>query len=157
MNGTLFRKKSLDKVSSPEQLNDYIRVSPPSVWMMLAAIIVLLAGVCVWGIFSRLDTVVKAVGECDDGVFTCYVRDSDISELRTGMEITVDGEQGRVTDIETVPVEVTEDMDSYLLYLGGLAKGEWVYAVRAQVPAEDGIYEAQIMVEGVAPMSFVWN
>ena len=26
----LFRKKSMDRISSPEQLNDYIRVSTPS-------------------------------------------------------------------------------------------------------------------------------
>lgn len=146
-----------DKVSSPEQLNDYIRVSPLSVWIILAVIIVFLVGVCIWGIFSRLDTVIKAAGECNNGVFTCYVKETDISDVQIGMEITVGEELGMVTDIETVPIEVTGDMDSYLLYLGGFSKGEWVYAIRAQVPAEDGIYEAQITVESVAPMSFVWN
>ena len=40
----LFRQKSLDRISSPEQLNDYIRVSTPSVWMVLIAIVILLAG-----------------------------------------------------------------------------------------------------------------
>lgn len=47
MEKQIFRKKSVERVSSPEQLSDYIRVSNPSVWMTLAAIIVLLAGVCV--------------------------------------------------------------------------------------------------------------
>ena len=45
MDNQLFRKKSLDKVSSPEQLNDYIRVSNPGVWIALTAVIVLLFGV----------------------------------------------------------------------------------------------------------------
>ena len=49
MNSQLFRKKSVDKVSSPEQLNEYIRVANPGVWMVLAAIVILLAGVVVWG------------------------------------------------------------------------------------------------------------
>lgn len=44
MNQQLFRKKSVDKVSSPEQLNEYIRVANPGVWMVLAAIVILLAG-----------------------------------------------------------------------------------------------------------------
>ena len=44
MNEQLFRKKSVDKVSSPEQLNEYIRVANPGVWMVLAAIVILLAG-----------------------------------------------------------------------------------------------------------------
>ena len=51
MSEKLFRKQSLVKVTSPEQLNDYVRVSNPGVWMILAAVIILLAGVCVWGVF----------------------------------------------------------------------------------------------------------
>ena len=49
MSDQIFRKKSLDRISSPEQLNDYIRVANPGIWMILAAVIILLAGVCVWG------------------------------------------------------------------------------------------------------------
>ena len=46
----LFRKKAMDKVQSPEQLNDYIRVTTPSVWLVLIALIILLVGVFAWGI-----------------------------------------------------------------------------------------------------------
>ena len=41
MSSTIFREKSLKKIASPEQMNDYIRVSSPSVWMVLTAVIVL--------------------------------------------------------------------------------------------------------------------
>ena len=40
MGKTIFRQKSMQKITSPEQMNDYIRVSNPSVWMILAAVIV---------------------------------------------------------------------------------------------------------------------
>ena len=53
MNG-IFRKKSIDKVSSPEKLDDYIRVTTPSVWITLAAIVILLVGAIVWGFFGEL-------------------------------------------------------------------------------------------------------
>ena len=53
MNG-IFRQKSIDKVSSPEKLDDYIRVTTPSVWITLAAILVLLAGAIIWGIFGEV-------------------------------------------------------------------------------------------------------
>ena len=62
MGKTIFRQKSMQKITSPEQMNDYIRVSNPSVWMILAAVIVLLAGVCVWGVFGHLDTVLQTGG-----------------------------------------------------------------------------------------------
>ena len=61
MNEQSFRKKSVDRVSSPEQLNDYIRVANPSLWLVLGAVIALLIGVCVWGVLGRLDTTVSAV------------------------------------------------------------------------------------------------
>lgn len=51
----LFRKKSLDRVSSPEQLNDYIRVTTPSVWLVLLAIIILLAGMIAWSVLGTVE------------------------------------------------------------------------------------------------------
>ena len=53
----LFRKKSLDRVSSPEQLNDYIRVTSPSVWLVLLAIVLLLAGILIWSTFGKVEAV----------------------------------------------------------------------------------------------------
>lgn len=55
-NGTsgIFREKSIKRVSSPEQLNDYIRVTSPSVWIILLAIILLLAGIVVWTLFGTV-------------------------------------------------------------------------------------------------------
>ena len=53
-NTTIFRQKSIDRISSPEQLHDYIKVSSPSSWVVLIAIIVLLVGVMVWGVFGTI-------------------------------------------------------------------------------------------------------
>jgi ABC-type transport system involved in cytochrome bd biosynthesis fused ATPase/permease subunit len=44
----IFRKTTLDKISSPEKLNEYIRVSSPSVWIVLAAIVVIIAAAVFW-------------------------------------------------------------------------------------------------------------
>lgn len=54
MNNSIFRQKSMDKVSSPEKLDDYIRVTTPSVWITLAAIVILLVGAIVWGFWGEL-------------------------------------------------------------------------------------------------------
>ena len=51
---SVFREKSLNSISSPERLNEYIRVSTPGVWLILAAITVLLIGILVWGVFGSL-------------------------------------------------------------------------------------------------------
>ena len=54
MDSSIFRKSSIDKVSSPEKLDDYIRVTTPGVWLTLAAIIILLAGAVIWGTMGEL-------------------------------------------------------------------------------------------------------
>ena len=48
MDNNLFREKSIERVSSPEKLDDYIKVVSPGVWIVLAAIIVLLLGILAW-------------------------------------------------------------------------------------------------------------
>ena len=50
---SIFRKKSLDRVTSPEQLNDYIKVTTPSVWVILAATLLLIFGTLFWAVFGR--------------------------------------------------------------------------------------------------------
>ncbi|MBO4497265.1 MAG: hypothetical protein IJL07_03380 [Lachnospiraceae bacterium] len=54
MENSLFRKKSIDKISSPEKLDDYIRVTTPSVWITLIAILLLLVGAILWGTLGEL-------------------------------------------------------------------------------------------------------
>ena len=50
----IFRPRSLERISSPEQLNDYIRVTTPGVWLVLAALVVLLAGMLAWSILGTV-------------------------------------------------------------------------------------------------------
>ena len=52
---SIFREKSVERVSGPESLNDCIRVTSPSVWIALVALVVLLAGMLVWSIFARIE------------------------------------------------------------------------------------------------------
>ena len=87
----LFRKKSLERISSPEQLNSYIRVSTPSVWMLLTAIIILLLGVCVWGVFGHMDTTLPAVAVAvaQEGHVTAWVREADAQKVSAGAAVTV--------------------------------------------------------------------
>ena len=51
---SIFRKKSLERVTSPEQLNDYIKVTTPSVWIILAATLILIVGTLVWAVFGKI-------------------------------------------------------------------------------------------------------
>ncbi len=155
MNNTIFRKKSMDRVSSPEQLNDYVRVSNPGVWLLLAAVIILLIGMCVWGIFGHLDTLVSAAAISENGKTICYIRAEDISSVTEGMKVRIAGEEYTVSDISSEPVRVTGSFDNALLLTCGFSSGEWVYTAAVSGFSSDGIYKAEIVVESVSPMSFL--
>lgn len=86
----LFRKKSLESIQSPEQLNDYLCVTNPSVWLLLTAVILLLAGLLVWGSFTYISSVAKGVGQVENGVMTLrFEEDAEAGAVEAGMSISV--------------------------------------------------------------------
>ena len=56
MDNSIFRKKSLERISSPESLNDYLHVTSPAVWLILTAVILLLAGMLIWSSVASIDS-----------------------------------------------------------------------------------------------------
>ena len=158
MSKQLFRRESIDRITSPEQMNDYIRVSNPSVWMILGAIIALLIGVCVWGIFGHIDTTMKTGGICEDGQLVLYIGENDFDKLGESTVAMVDGKELALSEISASPIKLDTSYDPYLVHLTGLSEGDWVYAVRFDAAdVKDGIYSAQVITERINPIDFVLN
>jgi hypothetical protein len=159
MKNSLFRKNSLDRVSSPEQLNDRIRVTNSGVWMLMVGILLILAGICVWGLFGRLNTSLPVGVVTQAGRSVCYVKEEDRSGVAIGMTVTAEQGTTTVTAISLQPIRVDDSFPEYLRHVGGLSEGEWVYAVTLQNPlGEDGsIHRANIVIESIAPVRFVIN
>ena len=157
MQSELFRKKSIDKISSPDKLSDYIRVANPGGWMILAAIVILLAGACVWGMYGRLETKLQVAAVCDGKSVTCYVPEADIDSVKLGMSIVINGVEYPITSIPKEPGIMTADYEDYILHLGGLEVGQWVYKVKSDTVTDVGIYSAYIVTDSVSPLSFVFN
>ncbi|QNM05335.1 hypothetical protein [Qiania dongpingensis] len=128
----VFRKTNLERISSPEKLNDYIKVINPSVVIMLAALGLLLAGGLIWGFLGNIPLTVSASGAfySAEGDETCdrlavVVPSEDAGSLQTGMEVQVSPStagrdsygfiRGKIAEIETYPVteeELTELLGS---------------------------------------------
>lgn len=159
MENQLFRKKSLDRVSSPEQLNDYIRVANPGVWIVLCAVILFLVGVIVWGIFGRLETTLTVGAITQNGQTVCFVKESDLPDVTRDMTVKADDKEYQIARVAVQPIQVDSSFPDYLAHVGDLSQGEWVYAVflDASHGESGGIYQVQIVVESIAPMTFVTN
>jgi hypothetical protein len=59
---SIFRETALERLSSPEQLDQLMRITSPRSWMMLATIAILLAVALVWGFLGRVPTATSGEG-----------------------------------------------------------------------------------------------
>ena len=139
MGEEIFRKKSIDRIKSPEALDDYVRVSNPGVWLLLAAVIALLVGAFIWSAFGRIDSVVPGKAIVIDGKVICYIDEERADEIELGMPVKIGESSGIVRNIDTY------------------SDREDTCRIIAEVDVPDGQYEAEIVTESISPMSFIFN
>lgn len=58
----IFRKTSLDRLSSPEQLDKLITITSPRIWLILITIGIVLACGIIWGVFGKIPVRVDTGG-----------------------------------------------------------------------------------------------
>lgn len=156
MNDKLFRKSSIDRVNSPEQLNDYIRVTNPGVWIILLAVCALLVGVVIWGVFGVIETKVETTLIVENSKAICYLSQDDYSSIKEGMKVETDLGEGVIEKVEKNPVEINDSYSSYFLFLSGLKAGDFAYTAEVSLDGvEDGVYKAQLIVDSINPIYFV--
>ncbi|MEA4890105.1 MAG: hypothetical protein VB070_11635 [Clostridiaceae bacterium] len=165
-NDTLFRKSSLDSISSPEQLNDYIKVSNPSVWLVLAALFVMLAAVFVWGFTGSLPTTVSAKGVVSEGCVLCYISSDDADKISAGQKASIKNRddsnlKGQVSGVGDIPLsaaEIASELNSDYL-VQKLVQGE--FAVKITIApdktdlADGTLLDVSIVTDSVRPIDFL--
>lgn len=141
-------------ITSPEQLNDYVKVSNLSVWLFLAAVIVLLAGFFVWGFVGRLDTTYLCPAAAEGGHLRCFVDEDHGAALADVESVTVNGKEYPVEALSQRPIPGS-DLSPYMRHVSGLSEDDWVYVVYAETYLSDGVYEAVICTGSVRPIAFL--
>lgn len=97
---SLYREKSMERIQSPEQLNDYMRVTTPSIWILLAAVIILLAGVLIWSSFARIDSYAAGTAQVRDGHLVMVFDDElTAGRVESGMNVTVGETSSVITSV----------------------------------------------------------
>ena len=111
---SIFRQESLNKIASPEQLDDYIRVVRPGHWLIIAAASVLIAALCVWGFTGTIPNTLLAPGYVASlrGAF-CYVPPEQMPGALVGKPAVIalpGGErvEAAVASVSAVPYSARE-------------------------------------------------
>lgn len=136
MENQIFREKSIERISSPEELNKYLRVTNPGIWAILCAVIVLLAGLIVWASVGTLETKAEALAEVSGSEVTIIVTGERAPLVTEGMPVIVDGEESVIRNVE---------MDEY-----GRAVG-----TADLLNVTDGKYHAEVIIESIKPIRFL--
>ena len=130
---SIFRKKTLERISSPEQLTDYLRVTNPGIWAVLAAVILLLTGIFAWSAVGTLETCADAAVVVQD--HAAQVVAAGTEELSAGMPLRIAGQEYVITSTET---------DEYGRMTG-----------TAEVSLPDGTYNGTVVVDRTRPIDFL--
>ena len=161
---SVFREKSLERLTTPKQFNDALKVTKVNVWVALAAILVLVGALLTWGIFGFVEVTIQAHGIADKGVVTCYVpgdsvvavgMDARIDDIRDAQNI-IPGQNGVVTAVTLLPSSMDEFLNDPTIQAGGLSAADHSIVVTISAPgAEDGVVGVTILRERIRPISFL--
>ena len=123
---SFYRESSIEHIQSPEQLNDYLRVTNPAVWVLLTAVIVLLVGTLIWGSFTYIGSTVSGSAHVENGVMTVTFEDEALAKkVEAGMCVTVGDTRSAITSVGYGP-----DGTLFARADTGLADGEYDAQVR---------------------------
>ncbi|MCR5303927.1 MAG: hypothetical protein K6E33_05130 [Lachnospiraceae bacterium] len=152
---SIFRKESIDRLESPEQLNQYIHVTRPSVWILFAAITMLLGGVMYWMLTGEMETHLTAVTIVESGRANAYVDAVEVDRITEGCTVIVgETENSRVKYVSETTIRVPEEISSDFLELTG--PGEKAYVVTLEdVNLPDGVYYSDIIVDVMRPHEYL--
>ena len=104
MENRIFREKSLEQISSPERMNDYLQVTNPAVWLVLVAIILLLAGMLIWSSIASIDSFATGTAQVENGGMVIMFDDTQIaSSVEPGMKVMVGDASETITSVGTAP------------------------------------------------------
>ncbi|MBQ3374471.1 MAG: hypothetical protein IJG40_15215 [Oscillospiraceae bacterium] len=138
MENQIFREKSLERLSSPEELNDYLHVTNPAIWVVLAAVILLLSGLLIWSNFTSIESSAAGTAVAEKGVLTIMFEDEKKAQnIKPGMQATVG-------DIQAEISSVTTDEN-----------GRRIATASANIP--DGVYDVKVGYKSTRILQLLFN
>ena len=128
MSEGLFRKASIDKVSSPEQLDLLMRVTSPVGWLALLTVGLMLTAVGVWSVLGSIPDLVDGSGTLFRGE-----RLYDIKATMAGSIVTLDVRPGSVVAVGQTIAKLRREQASIEVVA---AAGEKTQAALGEIQAK---------------------
>lgn len=163
---SIFRKKAMDRISSPEEMDDYLQVTGPSTWIVLIALIFLVLGFLVWGVSGRLDTTMNVAVVSDKGSVECLIPYEQLENIAGDdadgkkadkMTLKIDNKEYEFVYEGKAPDMISKNTDESICMAGNLVEGAIVQPMTVKADLKQGVYVGKIVVETVSPVHFILN
>lgn len=129
----VFNKHILEKISTPEDLTEYLKVTDVGVWTVLLSVIFLAIGVFAWSVIGTLETTADAKIVVKNNQARVVISDDYV--LDAGDTVRIPGKEFAIASL---------DNDEFGRQVG-----------KAVVTVPDGKYEGVVVVGKFKPIDFL--
>lgn len=152
------------RITSPEQIHDYIRVTSPGVWIVLSAILAFFAGLFIWIFAGSLEISFTAPVYTDGQISRAFLTSEQFSRLKTDMHARIHNTNitGEIINLSSNVLNHNEIINITGLKnfaLMGLDENDNDKYFQAQIkfsrPPLNEINTAVFIIDSVKPLNFL--
>lgn len=126
----IFREGYTDRLSSTEQLDSYIKILNPKLWILLTVMIIVMAYLAMWSYTENRSVRIPTACSAENGEILVYISENDkagLVQLGDSIALYVDDVDkcyGDLISISDKPTEIQDDADRYFIHLANVAENE---------------------------------
>lgn len=171
----IYRKKAIDRLMSPEQLDKMIQITGPMTWLIILGFTIVFLGAAVWACTSTVNVTESAAGivllsdaDATRPELVCYVGDELRSQIEEGSKIIITrvgserSDNGVVASVSTY-ADGQEQIEKEITssgYIDLIWNGEPLYKVICSIPdgyLEGDLVNVDFIIDSEHPIQFVFK
>ncbi|MFH1880476.1 MAG: hypothetical protein ABIK64_06750 [Bacillota bacterium] len=157
-----FRSQSIRKATTVDKLDDYIRVTNPSVWLILGTVAVIVVCGLVWSVLGYIPTTLTKPFVSTGDAYISFFPPDEAAMIQKGMKADVNGNPGTIQAVASTPISQADaaallsgDYEVHVLELT-----DWNVQVTVEcskVGDKDTFANVKITTDTVHQISFLVN
>jgi hypothetical protein len=104
MQNQIFSEKAMNKLKTADDLEQYVQITNPRVWIIMAACAALLTGLLVWAFFGTAATTVEARAAMLEEKMQCFLPSEEYQLVRVGDPAYINHMPWTVSECSGVPL-----------------------------------------------------
>ena len=104
MSNQIFSEKAMKKLHTTDDMEQYVKIATPRIWLLLCACALLLAGLLVWAFFGTAATTVETNAVLLNGEMQSFLPFQEFRLIRVGDQAYINDTPWTVSECSSVPL-----------------------------------------------------